>query len=93
MGRRYAGRSGEERGTCGTQAIDYQCQGGIAHVPYHDHTASHLLPSSTLFRVVELGHRAMAVHQGLEQGHHCFRTDPITLGECRDVLLSFRRQW
>jgi hypothetical protein len=40
--------------------------------------------------VVELGHRAMAVHQGMEQGQHRFRTHTITLGEFRDFLLSFR---
>jgi hypothetical protein len=78
--RRYAGRSGEERGKCGTQAIDCQCQGGIAHISYHDHTAWHPLPSSTLFRVAELGHRPMAVRQNLEKGHHGFCTDPIALG-------------
>jgi hypothetical protein len=31
--------------------------------------------------MVELGHRAMAVHQGVEQGQHRVRTDTIALGE------------
>jgi hypothetical protein len=42
--------------------------------------------------VVELSHRAMAVHQGLEQSQDRFRTDPIALGEFRNLLLPFRRQ-
>lgn len=85
------GGSGEERGKCGTQAIDRRFQSLVEHIPHHDHTAWHLLPPPAQFRVVELGHRAMTVHQGLEQGQYHFRTDTIALGEFRDFLLSFRR--
>ena len=83
--------SSEERDEFGTQAIDRRFQGLIEHIAHHDHTAWHPLPPPAQFWVVELGHRAMAVHQGMEQGQHRFRTHTITLGEFRDFLLSFRR--
>jgi len=87
--RRHEGSSGKEGGEFDTQTIDHRFQGLVEHIPDHDHAAWHPLPPSTQFRMVELRHGAMAVHQGLEQGHHRFRADPITLGECRDLLLSF----
>jgi hypothetical protein len=84
--------SDEERGEFDTQTIDRRFEALVEHIPHHDHAAWHPLPSSTQFRVVELGHRAMTMHQGLEQSLHRFRTNTITLGESRDFLLSFRRQ-
>ena len=84
--------SDEERGEVDTQAIDGRFEGLIEHIPHHDHAPWHPLPPPTQFPVVELGHRAMAAHQGGEQGQHRFRTDTIALGEFRDFLLSFRRQ-
>src|SRR5205807_6517484 len=66
--------SDEERGEVCTQAIDPRFEGLIEHITHHDHAALHPLPSPAQFSVVELGHRAMAVHQGTEQGQHRFRT-------------------
>jgi hypothetical protein len=40
--------------------------------------------------MVELGHRAVALDQGVEQSHHGIDTDAVTLCEFGDVLLSLR---
>jgi hypothetical protein len=92
-GRRlHEGGSDQERGEVCTQSSHRRFEGVIEHLTHHDHTTWHPLPLSAQFAVIELGHRAMAAHEGLEQGQHRFRTDPVALGEFRDVLLSFRRQ-
>src|SRR5712691_5852171 len=82
--------SHEERGEFCTQPTDRRFEGLIEYITHHDHAALHPLPLPAQFPVVELGHRAIAVHQGVEQGHHRIRTDTIALGELCDFLLSFR---
>src|SRR5262249_52950196 len=82
--------SHEERGELCTQLIDRRLESLIEHITHHDHAAPHPLPLPTQFPVVELGHRAIAVHQGVEQGQYRISTDTIALGEFCDFLLSFR---
>jgi hypothetical protein len=62
----------------------------IQHIAHHDHTAWHPLAPAAQFPVCELGHRAFAIDQGVEQGHHCIDTDAVTLCKFGDCLLSFR---
>ena len=53
----------------------------IEHLADHRHAPGHPLPGTTQFAMVELGHRAFAVQEGLQQRHHGVGTDSITLSE------------
>src|SRR5215471_14193988 len=75
-----------------TQSIDRRFEGVIPHIARHDHPAGHPLAPASQFPLVELGHGAVALEQGVEQGHHGIDTDAVTLCECGDVLLSLRSQ-
>ena len=65
----------------------------IKHISYYNHAAQHPLAPTAQFSVLELRHRALAMDQGMEQGHHCISTDAVTLSEFCNLLLSFRSKF
>ena len=85
-------RRHESREFC-TQPIDRRFEGMIQHIAHHDHTAWHPLAPAAQFPVCELGHRAFAIDQGVEQSHHCIDTDAVTLGKCGDFCCPSGVSW
>jgi hypothetical protein len=81
---------GQKSGEFCTQPIDRRFESMIKHVSYHNHAARHPLAPTAQFSMLELRHRAFAMDQGAEQGHHCINTDAVALSEFCDLLLSFR---
>ena len=75
-----------------TQPIDRRFERMVNHIAHHHHAAWHLLALSVQFPVLELRHRALAMDQGAEQGHHGITTDAVTLSEFCDFLPSCRRK-
>jgi hypothetical protein len=79
---------GQELRQFGTEAVNLRLQAIIEHVANHGHAAPHPLAATTQFPVVKLRHRAIAVHEGLQQRHHCVRTDRVSASYFINLLAA-----
>jgi hypothetical protein len=74
------------------RAVDLRLEAVVEHVADHGHAAQHPLAAAAQLLVVELRHRAVAVHQGLQQRHYRVGTDCVALRQLIDFLLALVSQ-
>jgi len=86
--KRHEGLLGQELRQLGTEAIDLRLEAMIEHVADHGHATQHPLASAPQLPVVKLRHRAVAVHQGLQQRHNRVGTDSVALSQFVNFLLA-----
>jgi hypothetical protein len=64
---RNEGLLGQELRKLRTETIDLCLEAVIEHVADHGHAAQHPLAAATQLRMIKLRHRAVVVHQGVQQ--------------------------
>jgi hypothetical protein len=80
------GLAGKLGGNCLAEPIDPGFEGMVEHVAQHQHAATHPLPGTGEFGMVELSHRTPAAEHRKHHLDHGLLAEAVALGQFIDDL-------